>query len=127
MDTLDAQCLIAQLTIGEISPPDLWRHHRSGELSCAYSGGEQTFTWPPEDVAEMARSWRNTDRSEVPDQVQLFVDAHRRLEALVKQSGLAPPDVVLHDLRRAEIRGVWEDEKLVLVVDDIGESGHADA
>lgn len=126
MDSLDAQCLIVQTTTGETTPPDLWRHDRSGSLSCAYSGGEQTFTWPPKDVAEMARRWRRTGPPEVLDEVRLFVDAHRRLEALVKESGLAPPDVVLHDLARAEIRGVWENEKLVLVVDGMGETDEAD-
>jgi hypothetical protein len=46
MDSLDAQCLLIQLTSGEIDPPNLWRHKRSGALSCAYAGATQVFTWP---------------------------------------------------------------------------------
>jgi hypothetical protein len=53
-----------QLTEGGIRPPDLWRHTRSGELSCAYESGESvSITWPAEDVAGMARIWRASDKS----------------------------------------------------------------
>jgi hypothetical protein len=121
MDSLDAQCLLIQLAEGEIRPPDLWRHHRSGALSCAYEGAEQTFTWPQEDVAEMARTWRDSDTSRAPEQAQLFLDAHQRLEALAKEAGLGPADAMIHHLGRAELRGVWEDEEVVLVVEEIGE------
>jgi hypothetical protein len=75
MDSLDAQCLVIQCAEGKLCPPDLWRHERSGSLSCAYEGGERVFTWPAEDVAEMARRWRNSDRSVLPEQARLFLDA----------------------------------------------------
>jgi hypothetical protein len=29
---------------------------------------------------------------------------------------------MIHDLSRAELRGVWEDEQIVVVVDEIGEA-----
>jgi hypothetical protein len=112
-----------QLAEGELRAPDLWRHDRSGSLSCAYEGGERTFTWPAENVAEMARTWRNSDTSRAPEQARLFVDVHQRLEALASEVGLGPADVIVHDLGRAEIRGRWAEEELVLVVEEIGAGG----
>jgi hypothetical protein len=123
MDSLDAQCLLMQLAEGEIRAPDLWRHDRSGALSCAYERGELAFTWPAENVAEMARTWRNSDTSRAPEQARVFLDAHQRLEALASEAGLGPADVIIHHLGRAEIRGRWEDEEVVLVVEEIAESG----
>ena len=125
MDSLDAQCLLIRLTEGKMRPPDLWRHDRSGALSCAYEGGEQVFTWPAKDVAEMARKWRDSDTSQMPEQARLFQDAHQRLEALAREAGLGPADMVVHHLGRAELRGIWEKEKVVLSVDEIGETAAA--
>jgi hypothetical protein len=122
MDSLDAQCLLMRLADGEIRPPDLWRHDSSGALSCAYEDGESVFTWPAEDVAEMARTWRDSDESRPPEQARLFLDAHQRLEALASEAGLGPADVVVHHLGRAQIRGIWEKEEVVLVVEAIGET-----
>jgi hypothetical protein len=119
MDSLDAQCLLIQLTADEIRPPDLWRHDRSGALTCGYEGGQRTFTWPAEDVAEMARRWRHSDAKRAPEQALAFRDAHERLASLASGAGLGPADVLIHDLARAELRGVWEDEKVVLVVEGI--------
>jgi hypothetical protein len=122
MDSLDAQCLLIRLTESEVRPPDLWRHDSSGALSCAYEGGEWTFTWPPEDVAEMARTWRDSDTSPAPDQARLFRDVHQRVEALASEAGLGPADVMIHDLGRAELRGIWNDEEVVFVVEEIGKT-----
>jgi hypothetical protein len=121
MHSLDAECLLIQLAEGEIRAPDLWRQDRLGALSCAYEGGEREFTWPAETVAEMARTWRSSDTSRAPAQAQSFVDAHQRLEALAREAGLGPADVIIHDLARAELRGTWENARLVLVVEGIGE------
>jgi hypothetical protein len=123
MDSLDAQCLLIQLAEGRIRAPDLWRHDRSGALSCGYERGELTFTWPAEDVAKMAHTWRNSDTSRAPEQAQVFLDAHQRLEALAREAGLGPADSITHHHGRAEIWGTWGDEKIVLVVEEIGESG----
>jgi hypothetical protein len=120
MDSLDAECLLIRLAEGDIRPPDLWRHDSSGALTCAYEGGERTFTWPPEDVAEMARTWRASDTSQVPEQARLFRDAHQRLEALAREAGLGVADVVIHHLGRAELRGIWDDADVVVVIEDIG-------
>jgi hypothetical protein len=120
MDSLDAQCLLIRLTEGEVRPPDLWRHDSSGALSCAYEGSERTFTWPAEHVAEMARTWRDSDTSRVHTQARLFRDTHERLEALASEAGLGPPDVMIHDLGRAELRGIWNNEEVKVVIEEIG-------
>jgi hypothetical protein len=122
MDSLDAQCLLIQLTEHEIRPPDLWRHDRSGALTCGYEGGERTFTWPAKDVAEMARRWRHSDTSRAPEQALALRDAHERLAALASEAGLRRADAMIHDLVRAELRAVWEDEKIVVVVEGIGKT-----
>jgi hypothetical protein len=123
MDSLDAQCLLIQLAEGEIRAPDLWRHDRSGALSCGYEGGACAFTWRAEQVARMADTWRKTDTTRAPERARFFVDAHQRLVAVASQAGLGPADVITHRLGRAEIRGTWEHEKVVLVVEGIGGSG----
>jgi hypothetical protein len=68
----------------------------------------------------MARRWRDSDTSAVPERALSFLDAHQRLEALATEAGLGPADVITHDLRRAELRGVWEDEEIMVVVEEIG-------
>jgi hypothetical protein len=122
MDSLDAQCLLIQLAEGEIRAPDLWRHDRSGALSCAYDGGELAFTWQAEQVAQLARTWRSSDTRRAPDPAQPLLDAHQRLVAVARDAGLGPADVIVHDLGRGEIRGTWEDEKVLVVVEEIGDS-----
>jgi len=67
-------------------------------------------------------NWRDSDTSRAPAQARLFRDAHQRLEALANEAGLGPSDVVIHDLGRAELRGIWGNEEVVLVVEEIGES-----
>lgn len=119
MDSLDAQCLLIELVERELPPPDLWHHKRSGELSCAYSEGEQTFTWKADAVAEMAERWRASESREVPGRLHPFIDAHRRLDQILTEAGRPPADEVVHDFKRRELRLRWVDEKLVLVVDEV--------
>jgi len=102
----------------QIRPPDVWRHHRSGELSCAYDGGERLFTWPAESVAEMAQTWRHSG-SEAPELARPFLDAHERLEDILREAGLGRPDTVIFHISHAELEAVWENEKVVVVIDDI--------
>lgn len=120
MDSLDAQCLLIELTEPEMPPPQLWQHHRCGELSCAFSRGGRMFTWGTDAVAEMARRWRESNAGEVSENARLFQDAHRRLHDLVVQAGLEPADVVVHDFDRHELEARWEDRKAVMVIDEIG-------
>jgi hypothetical protein len=119
MDSLDAQCLLIDVAMDAMPPPDLWRHDRSGALACCYEGGTRTFTWPPKDVAELARRWRDRKRDQTPKQALALRDAHERLAALIAEAELGPPDVVIHDLGRAELRAIWEQEKVVLVVERV--------
>jgi hypothetical protein len=127
MDSLDAQCLLIDVVMGEIPPPDLWRHDRSGALACCYEGGTRTFTWPPKDVAELARRWRDRKRDQTPKQALALRDAHERLAALIAEAELGPADVVIHDLGRAELRAIWEQEKVVLVVERVGDRNQVSA
>jgi hypothetical protein len=124
MDTLDAQCLVVEAIGKHMRPPDLWRHERSGELSCAYQEGQNTFTWPTADVAKMASDWRRSDR-DPPEMIASLVATHRRLVEVLDGAGKAPADAIVHDLPRREIRARWEDRKVVVVVDGIPE--HLDA
>ncbi len=66
----------------------------------------------------MARQGRSSHASPDAEQPR-WRAAHERLAALTQQAGLGPADVVIHDLGRAEIRATWEDERLVLIVEDI--------
>lgn len=122
MDSLDAQCLLIHLADGEIPPPDLWRHDRGGALSCAYEAGQTTFTWRREEVAELAGRWRDLDNGRLPERVRCFREAHERLEALARDNGLTAPDMMIWDVAGAELRAVWEDAQVVLVVAEVGES-----
>jgi hypothetical protein len=109
MDSLDAQCLLIHVTMDGQRPPDLWRHDRSGELSCAYEGGT-TFTWPASDVAEMARRWRSGDQDEIPQQALDQRVAHEHLSAMTAEAGLPAADVVIHSPPRRAARALGEAE-----------------
>jgi hypothetical protein len=122
MDSLDAQRLVMQMVEADIPPPDLWHHERSGALTCAYAGGTKTFTWPATDVADMARRWRRENPIPATVPVPAFPAAHERLLALAEEAGLGPPDVVVHDMTRSELRGVWQEHKAVIVVEQVGEA-----
>jgi hypothetical protein len=126
MDSLDAQCLMLALIEREMPPPDLWHHSRSGELSCAYSEGERTFTWKPDAVADMARRWRESDTNEVPEAARPFIEAHDGFDDIATEAGLGPPDVVVHDFGRRELRVRWEDQKVVVVIDEIPQRSASD-
>lgn len=126
MDSLDAQCLLIQVTMGEQRPPDLWCHERSGALTCAYESGTRTFTWPAKDVGELARKWRGRGAGPTPPQALALRDAHERLSAMAGDAGLPAADVVVHDLLRGQLRAIWEEQKVVLVVEQIGEPGEAE-
>jgi hypothetical protein len=122
IDSLDAQSLLVQLTEDKMRPPDIWRHERSGALSCAYAGGENVFSWSADDVAAMARRWRESRPGGSPQRVEVFGEAHKRLLALASEAGLGQADAIVHDLPRGEVRGVWEDNEVVVVVEGIDTS-----
>jgi hypothetical protein len=122
MDSLDAQSLLVDLFERESRAPDLWRHGCDGGLACAYAGGQRTFSWGPEAVAEMAARWRSDHQGEVPEATRAFIDAHVRVMDILREGGLSPPDHLSHDFPCAQITLVWEEEKLVVVVDEVGVS-----
>jgi hypothetical protein len=127
MDSLDAQCLIIETVEREMPLPGIWRHDCvSGSLSCAYEGGENVFTWPREDVAAMARRWRDSDAHRTSKRARQFVDAYQRLEAVIRESGLRPPDTVTFHLGLAALRAQWDREKVVVEVDGIGKARSPD-
>lgn len=118
MDSLDAQALVIELLDRELRLPNLWWHDRSGALSFAFDEGGNTFTWPPDQVTDMAQRWRDSD-SEIPEPARVFVDLHLRLEGLFAEAGRTPADVLIHDFARREVHAVWKDDKLVVIVDEI--------
>lgn len=126
MDSIDAQQLLIHTIGAEMHPPDLWEHHRSGELSCAYSEGERTFRWDADAVAGMARSWRESNPDAEPGERSLM-DAHRRLDQMLREAGRSPADTVVHDLSRRELRLIWRQDKLIVVIDEFpdGEAPNA--
>jgi hypothetical protein len=120
MDSLDAQCLVVQLAEEDGAPsPNVWLHGSDGSLGCAFSGGSRTYTWRASEVSEVAERWRRSKPARVPTSLASIVDTHRRFARIVEEAGLDPPDVVVHDLGRSEVRAVWTAPKLVVVIDEI--------
>jgi hypothetical protein len=117
MDSLDAECFLIHLLTGEMPAPELWHHSLVGELSCAYSTGEQTFTWRSDDVAAMARAWRESPARPAPERARPFIDAHRQLAGMLAQAGREPADAIVHDFERRELRAKWENQKTVIVIE----------
>ena len=117
MDSLDAQCLLIDLVAREMPPPGLWHHSLTGELSCAYSQAGQAFTWRPEEVAVMARAWRESPARRVHERARPFIAAHRRLGGILVQRGLEPADVIVHDFDRNELRARWDGQRAVVVIE----------
>jgi hypothetical protein len=120
MDSLDAQCFLVGLAEGEACVPPLWRHDRSGALSWSFGEGGSWYSWSPDYVVEIAQRWRDSGRNEPPESVQRFLDAHRRLEEIAGKAGHGNPDAIVHDLDLGEVRAIWFEQKVAVVVDQIG-------
>jgi hypothetical protein len=71
----------------------------------------------------MARTWRDSHADRPPARVRLLREAHERLAELATEAGLGPADMIVHDLPRGELRGIWDDEQVVVVVEEIGGCG----
>ncbi|MGZ6707993.1 MAG: hypothetical protein ACXVFN_13765 [Solirubrobacteraceae bacterium] len=66
----------------------------------------------------MAGDWRAREDADTPPAaIARHVAAHVRVAALLDEGGLEPPDAVVHDLDAAEVHLVWEERKLVVIVD----------
>jgi hypothetical protein len=122
VDSLDAQCLLVDLFERESRAPDLWRHASDGGLSCAYAEGTRTFSWESRAVSDMAARWREEHGDEVPALARPFVDVHTRVRDLIDRGELGPPDAIIHDFPRSEVAAVWEEAKLVVVIEEVGVS-----
>jgi hypothetical protein len=120
MDSLGAQCFLVGLAEGDACVPPLWRHDRSGALSWSFGEGGRWYSWSPDYVVEIARRWRDSGRNEPPGSVQRFLDAHRRLEQIAGQAGHGNPDAIVHDLDCGEVRAYWFEQKVCVVVDQLG-------
>jgi hypothetical protein len=80
------------------------------------------MSWSADDVATMARMWRDSHAGRPPRRIRLFRRAHQRLAALADEAGLGPADMIVHDLRRGEVCGVWQHDKIAVVVEKIGDT-----
>lgn len=125
MDSIHAQCFVMELATDDATVgPDLWRHHQDGSLGWAFSHGSgKEYSWPAAAVADIAERWRRSGRVRPPEPIVGVLDAHERLAEMLDTAGLDPPDAVIHDLGRSEVRAVWHEPKLVVVVDEIPDAG----
>ncbi len=119
MLTLDAECLLVQLADQEdMGIPDIFLHGRDGSLTYGFTATRNTYTWEATAVREMAERWRSL-AAHVPPRVADHVAAHRRFVALLDTDDMEPPDAVVHDLSAGEVRACWEEEKVVVIVEQI--------
>lgn len=117
MDSLDAQCLMIDLTTSEgARAPDQWMHLADGTLAYRFGESANSFSWPPHTVAEMATRWRGEARA-VPERIAGLVAGHTAFAAMLDSGDLSRPDRIVHDLEADELKAFWDDEKLVVVVD----------
>jgi len=125
MLTLDAQCLFVRLADQEDTDlPDSFVHGRDGSLTFGFALTRNTYTWEAVAVREMAERWRSL-ATHVPPRIADHVAAHRRFVALLAGDAMDPPDAVVHDLATGEVRACWEEEKVVVVVEQIaGAAAH---
>lgn len=122
MHSLDAQCLLAHLAAadGGVAFPDRWRHGRDGSLTYGFGTSPNTFTWRAAQVADMAARWRALGVKR-PASVAAFAAAHHRLLESLRRAGRADPDVICHELTAREVFAVWEDERVIVTVDGVGD------
>lgn len=118
MDSIDAQCLVVDLLDPEGASPPQWRHPRDGSLHYRFAGSPRSFSWPADVVADMAADWRaRPDAASVPAAVARHVDVHQRVLSLLAGEQRGLPDAVVHDLDAEEVQLIWEDEKLIVIIE----------
>lgn len=117
MDSLDAQCLVVDLASSEdAQPPDQWQDLADGTLAYRFGSSSNTFSWRKEVVGDLAERWRTSDKP-VPAQIAGLVRTHQAFAAMVENGKVDPPDRVIHDLRTGELEAIWNDEKLLVIVE----------
>lgn len=133
MDSLDAQCFLIAATEAKGCTPTQWCHEACGRLRLRFADSPNDYSWDGAGVAEIAARWHAEQPLEIPAPVTRLIDAHRRFMEIVVLGELEPPDRVFHDLERLEVRAVWDDARLHVVVDvddpeaSLGELAHRDA
>jgi hypothetical protein len=125
MNSIAAECLMFCLTTdNEAEPPDQWQHFADGTLAFRFGDSPRDFSWPPDQVDELAEQWRSQERP-VPDALREMLDRHVAFVARIEKEGkLAPPQRVVHDFRTGELTAIWDEQKMVVVVEpDPGQAG----
>ena len=118
MDSIDAQCLVVDLFDARAAGPPFWRHDRDGTLHYRFDGSPRSYSWETDAVAAMAEEWREREPpAPVPASIERHVAAHRELLGVLAGDGRDPPDSVVHDLGAREVSAVWEEAKLVVIVE----------
>lgn len=124
MDSIDAHKLVLGLLTEEnafIALPDQWCHRRTdGSLTYHFAGGERSFTWDAAQVASMAADWRAAPK---PSPIADWLDERwRALDRMLVRGGLEPPDEIHVDHRHRELRLLWIEPKLCVVIEDDDEA-----
>ena len=118
MDSIDAQCLVVDLLDARAAGPPLWRHDRDGTLHYRFDGSPRSYSWEADAVADMGEEWRTREPpAPPPASIERHVAAHRALIGILDEDGREAPDSVVHDLEALEVSAVWEDAKLVVIVE----------
>jgi hypothetical protein len=119
MLTLDAESLLVQLADGEdMGLPDIFVHGRDGSLTYGFADTRNTYTWEAAQVREMSERWQALD-APVPPRIADHVWAHHQFLDMLDAGDMEPPDEVVHDLTAGVVRARWDEEKVVLVVEEV--------
>jgi hypothetical protein len=114
MDSLDAQLSLMAITAS--CAPSWYRHDLvDGSLTVGFAGSPSSYTWPAEDVADLAG--RRHDPAAVPAGARSLVDRWRRLRAQLEGDGGPLPDEILLDVDADELRMLFREQRLCVVVE----------
>ena len=118
MDSIDAQCLVVDLFDARAAGPPFWRHDRDGTLHYRFDNSPRSYSWEADAVRAMAEEWREREPpAPTPASIAGHVAAHRELLGVLAGDGRDPPDSVVHDLGAREVSAVWEEARLVVIVE----------
>lgn len=96
--------------------PDRWCHDlRTGSLTCRVGDGPNTFTWPPDAVAQIAQQ---AHAREASAEARRFLTRWASVERVLAADGLTPPDRIYVDQPSCEFTLVWHEPALAVVIGD---------
>jgi hypothetical protein len=125
MDSIDAQCLVVDLFDARAAGPPFWRHDRDGTLHYRFDGSPRSYSWEAEAVTAMAEEWRTREPpAPPPASIARHVTAHLALISILTDDGREAPDSVVHDLDAGEVSAVWNEAKLVVILELDGPPVH---